>query len=92
MWRIPSDSCRGLLFFLDFERGNMGTAYRLLTLIMTLPRVSTSPGAPIPLSHTTLSPLANLRVGMLTVKTVPLLVACIDRRFGYLKGKCGKGK
>jgi hypothetical protein len=71
MWRIPSDSCRGNLFFLDFERGNMETAYRLLTLIMALLRVSTSPEALIPLSDMTLSPLANLLVGTLTVKTVP---------------------
>jgi hypothetical protein len=40
----------------------------------------------------TLSLLAKLRVWTITVKTVPLLVARIDRRFGYLKGKCGKGK
>jgi hypothetical protein len=59
----------------NYGVSNMETAYRLLTLIMTLPRVSTSPEALIPQSDMTLSPLANLQVVTLTVKTVPLLVA-----------------
>lgn len=59
----------------------METTHRLLTLIMTLPRVSTSPEALIPPSDMILSPLANLRVGTLTAKTFPLPVACGLRPF-----------